>query len=451
MSTAVNILFVYPNKEKNPLFKDKIKNRSNYYQFILKIQNLSQASTLLTFPSLAAVTPKQHNIEIIEGSINDINFHKKYDIVGLSCVTAIAFRSYEIADEFRQRGVPVVLGGHHPSALPEEAKQHADSVVIGEAEDTWPQLLKDLEKGNLKPYYYQTRIVDPAKIPNPLNINPKRTAPRVQATRGCPHGCEFCSMPNKKFGRIYRMRPIENVINEIRSIPNKNFGFHDNSMTINTKYTKELFRQMIKEEINKKFFTYGNVNILGKDDELLKLASKAGCTRWFVGFESISQDSINNIGKGSNKVKDYSLSIKKLHDHGMYILGSFIFGFDADTKDIFDKTLDFFNNYDIDHGLFNILTPFPGTPLFNRLDKEERIITKDWSKYNLHNVVFKPKNMTPEDLLNNTKRISDIAYTYSNCIRKTIKSMKILSLYDSFTLTYMNIIRRNYYRYIYKK
>jgi len=450
MSTAVNILFVYPNKEKNPLFKDKIKNRSNYYQFILKIQNLSQASTLLTFPSLAAVTPKQHNIEIIEGSINDINFHKKYDIVGLSCVTAIAFRSYEIADEFRQRGVPVVLGGHHPSALPEEAKQHADSVVIGEAEDTWPQLLKDLEKGNLQSFYYQTKVVEPELIPNARNINPKKSVLKfVQSTRGCLNKCDFCSMPNKKFGKIFRMRPIENVINEIRSIPIKHFGFQDSSMTINTKYTKELFRQMKGGKINKKFSAYGNINILGKDDELLKLASEAGCNSWFVGFESISQDSLNSIGKGSNKVKEYAPSIKKIHDHGMYIFGSFIFGFDLDTKDIFDKTLEFFNSNDIEIANFNILTPYPGTALFNRLDKEGRIFSKDWTKYDFHNVVFEPKNMTPEYLQDNTKRVSEIAYSYSNIFRRTIRSMK-LGINTSLIVGYSNIKRRNDYRYFHK-
>jgi len=443
----MKILFVYPNDEKKQLFRDNDEH-TRFHQITSKIRPLKEPPTL-TFPLIAASTPKKHHIDIIEGEINDINFEDKYDLVGISSFTSTAFIAYEIADEFRKRDVSVVLGGWHPSALPDEAKQHADAVVIGEAEETWPQLLKDFEKGKLKPFYHQTRAVDPAIIPTPHNIYSKRAVSRVQATRGCPYGCEFCSIPSLRFGRIYRMRPIENVINEIKTIPNKNFGFHDHSLTINTKYTKKLFRQMKIEGINKKFFAMGNINTLGKDDELLKLASEAGCRCWFVGLESISQDTINKIRKTSNKVKEYPSSIKKIHDYGIYIQGSFIFGFDTDKKDIFDKTLDFVNNYDIDHVLFNILTPFPGTALFDRYEKEGRILTRDWSKYNMHNVVFKPKNMTPEYLQDNTKRISDIAYKYSNCIKRTIRSMK-LGINTSLIVGYTNIKRRNDYKFTYK-
>jgi len=189
----------------------------------------------------------------------------------------------------------------------------------------------------------------------------------------------------------------------------------------------------------------GNINTLGNDEEFLKVSSDAGCISWFVGLESINPDSIKSMGKSSNKVKEYPLSIKKMHDYGMYIQGSFIFGFDTDTKDVFDNTLDFVKKYDVDHPLFNILTPYPGTRLFDRLEKEGRILSKNWARYNMHNVVFKPKNMTPEELLEETVRVTYEVYSYPNLIRRTIKGLNVLGLYASSVFTSQNLKRRTDY------
>jgi radical SAM superfamily enzyme YgiQ (UPF0313 family) len=432
----MKILFVLPT-EPHLIFGEHDPNISFHHKFMLKM--LSGGGISTTFPILAALTPEQHSIEFIEGRPYDIDYDKQYDLVGISCMTKDAFRAYEVAEEFRKRGVTVILGGWHPSVLPREAKQHADSVVIGEAEETWPQLLKDSEKGKLKPFYEIERPVAAKLIPRPRNIYPKGTQLVIHATRGCPNRCEFCAITHMKFRKILRIRPIEDVVKEIRSQPEKNFIFYDDSLTLNRHYSKQLFDEI--KGLNKKFLAFGNINQLGKDEKFLKLASEAGCTGWAIGFESISQQSLNSIGK-TNKVEEYAENIKKIHDHGMTIIGFFIFGFDPDKPDIFDKTDEFVRKNEIDAPRSYILIPYPGTPLYNRLEKEGRILTKDWSKYQGH-VVFQPKNMTPEELYTNTIRLYKKWCKTSNIIKRIIKSMKlgfhpmIASATNNFVYKYM--------------
>jgi radical SAM superfamily enzyme YgiQ (UPF0313 family) len=417
----MNILLVYPDRDK-PYFKDKSEKINVFHDLLSRIAPFPKQ---LTLPLLAAATPEEHNVEIIDGNIKNINFNKEYDLIGIHCNTSTAFMAYEIADEFRKHGTFVVIGGWHASALPEEAKQHADAVVIGEADETWPQLLKDFEEGNVKTFYHQNRPVDPKFIPYPrLTLYPKEKVISIQATRGCPYGCEFCSITNMKYGNVFRMRPIENVIHEIKLHPGRHFAFHDNSLTISPKYTKELFRQMKKEGIKKTFSAYANIDVLNKDEELLALAQDAGCSEWFIGFESISQETLKSIGKNTNKVEQYEQAIKKIHDYEINICGTFIFGFDTDTIDTFDKTDEFVKKNEIEFPEALILTPYPGTPIYDKLTKEKRILTKDWSKYDLRHVVFQPKNMTPEQLLNYNIELFKKWYTNRAIFVRTFKSLK---------------------------
>jgi len=377
----------------------------------------------LTFQILAALTPYKHDVEFVEGGHSQINYYGNYDLVAITIVTRHAFLAYEIADEFRRRGKTVVLGGWHVSALPEEAKQHADSVVIGEAEEIWPQLLNDVENGELKSLYISLKPVDPERIPcQRIDILPKGANTTVQATRGCPYTCEFCAIINMKSRKKFRMRPIKHVIKDIKSLPNKGFFFFFFSLTINSNYTKELFRQM--KDLNKNFYAYGNIDVLGKDDEMLKLAAEAGCYTWYVGFESISQDTLKSIGKNTNLVGNYISSIKKIHDYGMIIMGSFIFGFDYDMANVFNQTDEFIRKSKVDIPLLRVLTPFPGTSLFTRLDSEGRILSRDWSKYDLDHVVFQPKNMTTTELETNIKKLRDKQYNLPNSILRTLRSIK---------------------------
>jgi radical SAM superfamily enzyme YgiQ (UPF0313 family) len=412
----MKILFIWPrNSELIFNITDPI---TKYFRFLSKILFFRPP---LTFSILAALTPKEYTIEIAGGTFRDIDFDKKYDLVGITTITPCASLAYDIADEFRRRGVTVVLGGYHATALPEEAKQHADAVVVGESEETWPELLKDFKNKKLKEYYLQNRPVNPKLIPHPRNIYPKGTGIGIQATRGCPFRCEFCSVCHRKFGNIYRMRPIESVVEEIRSHPNKLFTFSDNSLTINKRYTKQLFNEI--KDMNKKFFAYGHIYALGKDEELLKLASEAGCIGWLIGFESVCQESIDSIGKSANRVSEYLTSVKKIHDYGMMIEASFVFGFDFDKSDIFMRTDEFVRKSEADIPFGLILTPYPGTSLFNRLDNENRILTRDWSKYNGQYAVFKPKYMTPEELLIGTEELNKKWHTFSRGIERIIRNL----------------------------
>jgi len=401
----MNVLLVRPSYSRNP--------------FILSNPSVAQQQ-------IAAITPDNHNIKIFDESRGQINFQKEdIDLVGLSTTTTNAPRAYEIADEFRRRGKTVVLGGYHPTALPLEAKEHADAVVIGEAEITWPQLLKDVEENRLKPFYKNDKPVDPKLIPPPRRDLSERKlkVAAVKMTRGCPNGCKFCPITNTPFGNVYRERPLENVIEEIRNIKQKYIYFIDSSLTTNTNYSKGLFKEL--KNMDKKLTCTGNINVLKKDDEFLKLAKEAGCRTWEIGFESISQETIDNINKKTNIVKDYKLTVKKIHDYGMAVIGSFIFGFDEDTPDVFKNTLKTINEIELDIATFNILVPFPGTPLFKKFDRAGRILTKDWSKYSIENVVYQPKKMSVEELYHGTREVVKDYYSNNNLLRKLVNDHQL--------------------------
>jgi radical SAM superfamily enzyme YgiQ (UPF0313 family) len=224
------------------------------------------------------------------------------------------------------------------------------------------------------------------------------------------------------YGNIFRTRPIKHVIDDIRNIPQKYLWLCDPSLTTNPSNTKAFFREM--KDFDKKLIKCNaNVNILARDDELLRLASEAGCLEWLIGFDSISQESLRKSGKKTNIVDQYNQAVKKIHDYGMIVLGSIIFGFDTDNKDIFDRTDKFVSQSEIDVIPINILTPYPGTPLYNKLDQEGRILTKDWSRYTTREVVFKPKNMTPKELFNNTIQLHKKWHKTSPCIKRIIRSL----------------------------
>jgi radical SAM superfamily enzyme YgiQ (UPF0313 family) len=378
---------------------------------------------IITLPHIAAITPSGHDIKIINENYEDINFDEDVDLVGITCYTMTAPRVYSIADEFRKRGKTVILGGYHPTALPDEAKQHADSVIKGMAELTWPRALEDYEKGRLKPIYERDHNFDVIKLPplrrDLITENPFLGA--IQTTRGCSNQCEFCAIYSF-CGNWIKQRPIKDVVDEIKSMPNKMFIFHDPHLTLHRKYAMELFKEIIKQKIHKAWVANGTSNILGAvDEEFLNLARKSGCVEWFVGFESVSQEALNNIKKTHNKVSDFKKMIKRVHDHGMTIQGGIIFGFDEDTPDIFSTTLEIINDWELDVLEVNILTPYPGTPLFDRLEREGRILTRDWSRYNQVDVVFQPKKMTPKELYEGASKVAKEFYSWKNIIKRNIK------------------------------
>ena len=434
----MKILLVFPRIEHG---QTTVKDKGTWNAFLF-------GNPIITLPHIASITPREYDVKIVNENYEDLDFNSDADLIGITCYTMTAPRVYEIADEFRKRGKKVVLGGYHPTAMPDEAIQHADSIVLGEAEASWPKLLKDAEKGKLKRFYGPDEEFSMDDIP-PLRrdlivLNPILGA--VQSTRGCSNKCEFCAISSFcKHG--IKQRPVKNVVEEIKQMPNKIFLFHDPHLTSHPKYAKELFREMIRQKVNKKWLANGTTNVLSNiGDDFLNLASKAGCLEWFIGFESVSQKALNNIKKTHNKVENFKKLIKRLHDHGMIIQGGIIFGFDEDTPDIFDLTLEKIHEFDIDIVEVNILTPYPGTPLYDRLEKEGRIITRDWTRYNQVDVVFKPKHMTEKELYEGARKVAKEFYKWENVIARTAKIFAITKSYMGFFPAGGNIVYRRYYK-----
>ena len=434
----MKILLVFPRVEHG---QTTIKDKKTWNAFLF-------GNPIITLPHIASITPREYDVKIANENYMDIDFDADVDIVGITCYTMTAPRVYEIADEFRKRGKKVVLGGYHPTAMPDEAIQHADSIVLGEAEASWPKLLKDAENGNLKQFYGPDEDFSMDDIPlmrrDLIVHNPLLGA--VQSSRGCTNKCEFCAISSFCKHGVKR-RPVKNVVEEIKQMPNKIFIFHDPHVTSHPRHAKELFKEMIRQKINKKWLANGTTNVLGTIDvEFLNLASKAGCLEWFIGFESVSQEALNSAKKTHNKVENFKKLIKRLHDHGMIVQGGIIFGFDEDKPDIFDLTLEKMSDLDIDIVEVNILTPYPGTPLFDRLEKDGRITSRDWSRYNQVEVVFQPKHMTPEELFEGARKVAKEFYSPLNIIRRTAKIFRITKSPMGFFPAGGNLSYRRYYK-----
>lgn len=434
----MNILLVFPHIEHGmTTSSDKNSWRS-----------IVAGYPIITLPHLAAITPRKHSVKIVNENYEDIDFKQDVDLVGITCYTMTAPRVYEIADEFRKRGKTVILGGYHPTAMPEEAKQHADSIVMGMAEANWPKAIEDFENGKLKPIYERDHTFDLSKAP-PLRRDLIRYNPflgAIQTTRGCTNRCEFCAI-SSFCGNVIKQRPVKDVVEEIKNMPNKLFIFHDPHLTLHRKYAMELFKEIIRQKISKGWVANGTADILGTvDEEFLKLARKSGCVEWFVGFESVSQEALNNIKKTHNKVEDFKKMIKRVHDYGMTIQGGIIFGFDEDKPDIFDTTLETISDWDLDVLEVNILTPYPGTPLFDRLDKEGRILTRDWSRYNQVDVVFQPKNMTVEELYEGSRKVAKEFYSTYNLTKKISRIVMTTKKFSGIIPAATSLAFRRYYK-----
>jgi radical SAM superfamily enzyme YgiQ (UPF0313 family) len=394
------------------------------YGFLQKnlLTTFSILPTLQT-RELAAITPKHHRVTVLNERYATISYDTKYDVVLINYVTSTAPRAYMIADSFRKKGILVILSGFHASGLPEEAKQHADSVLVGRNESTWLTILRDIEEKHLQPFYHAPPYAPSLRLPaSQVSLPGFMMIGALEATRGCPYQCEFCPETNIEGGAVYFKRPIPEVIEEIKTIPQKILMFYDTSLTIDPDYTKELFKKM--KGLKKKFFCNGNVDVLAQDKELIHLSKKAGCLAWLVGFESFCQDTLNQVGKTTNTVQEYAQAVKNIHSQKMVVIGDFIFGFDNDTPKVFEKTLAMIQYLEIDVADFSILTPFPGTPLFKKFDTQGRILTKDWELYNMGHAVFQPAHMTPEQLEEGVRGIFREYYSAPMSIKRVVRSLR---------------------------
>src|SRR4030066_338693 len=344
--------------------------------------------------------PSHHQIRIMDESLSEIDFDQEVDLVAITAITPLAPRGYEIADEFRRRGRKVVIGGIHASWLPEEAKAHSNSVAIGEADEVWAEMLEDVEKGTMKPFYRQKERTDLGHLPNPRRelFPPKGYLFHnlIQTTRGCPYDCEFCSV-TALHGRSYRMRPVSQVEKEIQSLERSKayIFFVDDNLVGNLSHAKELLTMLSQYRL--RWVSQGPIHI-AEDDALVELMARAGCHGLFIGFESLREENLTLVGKRRSRVEAYERGIQRLHDAGIGVSASFVFGYDYDDASVFDEFIAFAEKNRIDGAFLPVLTPFPGTRVYQRLKEEGRILTEDWTKYDMATVVFQPKRMSVEEL-----------------------------------------------------
>jgi radical SAM superfamily enzyme YgiQ (UPF0313 family) len=403
----------------------------------------------LSLPTIAGLTDNRFEITIADDNIEDIDFDTKPDLVGITTMTALAPRAYEIAQEFRKRGVPVILGGIHVSMLPEEAANYADSIVLGEAEDVWPIVLEDFIQGRLKKVYKGTGQHTLVNLPRPRLDLLKRdryfSSSLLMASRGCPHDCHYCSVTTF-WGKGFRYRPIPEVIEELKSLKDRMVFFADDNLYGNKVYAKKLFREMIP--LKKKWSCQGDT-LIANDKELLNLAAESGCQWIFIGIESISEKNLAKMRKSFNKVKQYKESFKKVHDAGINIFGSFIFGLDEDDKNVFKDTVDFAIDAKLDAANFYILTPLPGTKLFQEMKDEGRLLHTEWDKYDANHVVFKHPKLTSEELLNGLIFAYKYFYSIPSISKRMLRTGHKRPL-QSLTLNLGRFLRRKRFEMICK-
>ncbi len=369
----------------------------------------------LTLATLKALIPADLPCEtdVLDEMAHKINFDKtRYDIVAITLQTSVANRAYEIAAEFKKRGAYIVLGGYHPTHLPEEAAKHADTVIVGAGEYAWPKFLRDFAVGCPQPRY-EMQYVRGADI-----VAPDRTAvpkgrylkyPAVIAHRGCPNNCEFCVI--SAMWRHCTPRPVENVIAEIKALKSKMIVFFDPNIFALRDYAVELLTALCELKI--KWAGSATVSV-AYDEELMRLARKSGCAGLLVGLESLNPQTLKDAGKGFNDPNKYKEAIALMQSYGISVNGCFVLGMDGDTEELLLSIPEQVKYLNLNLARFSILTPVPNSPLFRRLQEEGRILTEDWSKYTQNEVVFQPQNMSPQRLKEIYLQVWKETYSFKN-------------------------------------
>jgi radical SAM superfamily enzyme YgiQ (UPF0313 family) len=366
---------------------------------------------------LSALTPPEHNVTIVDEYHRPADPALQADLIGISVWTAASVRAYELADGYRQRGIPVVLGGPHVTVRPDEALAHADAIVVDEAEAVWADVVRDAEAGQLK-RVYQGRMLPldetPAPDWSPFGANDYVIQSALSTTRGCARRCDFCyesCRPKPNF----RQRSLEAVLREIDARPGRVISFLDNDITVDKRYARSLLTALIP----RKRRWLGMTSIEAADDEeLLDLMAESGCRTLFVGFESIVPESLNEVHKHCNRVEDYLRNVRRIHDRGIMVNGSFVFGFDHDDADTFDRTIVFGIEARLETATFTVLTPYPGTALYKRLHAEGRIFDRDWSHYDTTRCVYQPAQMTPAELEKGYFYAYERFYTWASILER---------------------------------
>ena len=396
----------------------------------------------ITMPYLAAFVPAHWTVRHVDEAVEAVDFEVAAELVAITFHTPSAAHAYETADRFRRRGTTVVLGGPHVTLLPDEAQAHADVVFVGEAEEHWPRFLAAFECGRHRPRYECAEPPSLERAPmarQDLYHRRDHTAGVLFATRGCSFRCEFCAVAVMYRSRL-RRRPVADVAREYASFPGRVIILWDDNIAGDLAYAKELFRALAP--YRKWWSSQASIHA-ADDDSFLELAARSGCKQLFLGLESVCQASMNAAGKGFNRVDQYARAIARIHAHGIAVQAGIVFGFDHDTPAVFEETLDFLEAVGVQNATFNVLTPYPGTPLFTRLDSEGRILTRDWSQYNGRvNVVYRPRHMSPEDLLAGFRYANRRFYSLRSILRRLSRSPVGLFWTLPLNLAYAMALRR---------
>lgn len=377
-----------------------------------RMANVAGLTTMepLGLAYVAALTPDSWTVQILDEVVEPLPVRLEADLVGISVITAVAPRAYELAAGFRRRGIPVVLGGPHPTLLPEEAARYCDVVFRGEAEGAWPKLIADFEAGHLQARYEGGGpALDGLPLPRRDLYRRRYALTLISASRGCRYRCEFCAIWKLDGGR-FRQRPIEEVWAELRQAPKRWATlFTDDNIMADRDWAVALFRGMAEYGLQRRFAVQASLSI-ADDDELLGWLRRAGCFAVMTGLESVSEASLQTMRKGVNLgigVARYQEKIAQIHRHGMMVAGTFIFGNDGDGPDIFRRTAEFVITAGVDLAHFGILVPDPGTDLHDRLRREGRLLyttyPEDYWRHHLGQALFVPKMMTPDQLETGTR------------------------------------------------
>ncbi len=376
-----------------------INPKTNSFTTRPSYMNRALYSPLAGLLAVAACIPQdQYEVILTDENIEEIDFDAKVDMVGISAMTSYVNRGYEIADEFRQRGVPVLMGGVHPSFMREEALTHADAVVVGEVELVMQNVLDDLKDGNMKGVYRAKELhsmID-LNLPRYDLMKPHRYVNRtfIQTSRGCHHACTFCAEPLMN-GLRFRYRPIDEVMREVDECGARYIALNDADFFGTPKRPKEVMKALKGRGIR---WQAGVTSRLSMDDEMLELAAESGCYMLSIGFESISASTLRSVHKMVNQPDKFRELVDKIHSYGILVFGLFIFGFDTDDDTVFDKTVAFNIDADYDMCAYSVLTPYPGTLTWYEMQKDKRMVSYDWDNYDQGHIVFKPNLLTPEQL-----------------------------------------------------
>ncbi len=445
---------------KNILFISPARRRTPGEDFVFKM-------AFLNLLYLAGVTPDIYDVKLIDEEHETIDFDAPVWLVALSAQTPVALRAYEVADEFKKRGITVIMGGPHVSTLPEEALQHVDAVVIGEGDFVWPDILKDLENHQLKSVYRGgvTHNLESLAWPRRDLLNPRFYLPltMIETTRGCPHQCDFCGV-STFFGHRYRKRPLTDVAAELKSMFGSGFRhkisrffsnlgfdlpyfierrliyFIDSNFAADMHYTRDLMNILAGLDV----LWWGHTTVdIAWDTDFLERMRKSGCIAVNIGFETLSPENLKTMHKSFAGAYEYKEAIQRIHDKGIGIMGTFVVGFDGENTSIFDKIYQFVHETQLDWALVFIRTPYPGTAMFEEMEKRGRILTRNWEKYDTLNCVFDPIGMMPQEMENELRATWKKIFSMKSIYHRILKRPRVHPMfYLGMNMQFFQMVRK---------